>query len=114
MQFSVEEELQQFFEPRGFRNINQFARDREEVGPAASFESHSIEVLDVNDAKGLIQVAFFAERKTRIPRLFCDIHAFCNTGFCVKSTNLLPRKHHLAGNAPSQIQRVQNNVPAKG
>jgi len=113
VEFAFEEQLEQLFEPGGFGNINELAGSRDKVSAAASFEAHGIEVLDVNDAQGSVQVAFFAQRESGISGLFCDFQTFGNTGFGIESGNFLAGTHHLAGNAPSQIKSVEDNVAAQ-
>ncbi len=76
VEFSLQEKLEQFFQPGGFRDVDQFARHGA-PGPAAlRFGADGEKVLDMDHAEGLVQVAALAERETRVAGFFGHFQAF--------------------------------------
>jgi len=67
----------------------------------------------VNYPSGAIQIAFFTQGKTRIAGLFGHIQALGYRGFGIQCHQFLPWPHHLAGEAPTQIQSVEHDRAAE-
>ena len=113
VQFAFKEQLEQALKPRGFGHIDELARRRQQLRPAAGFESHGKQVLDVDDPQRFVQVPAFAQGEARIACFFGHLQALRNTGLGIQRDNFLARPHDFAGDSPAQIQRVEDNVPAQ-
>ena len=113
VQFALEKELQQFFQPRGLRHVNQLAARRPQIRAALRLEPRGIQIFDVNDPDCLVEVAALAHREARVAGLLRDIEAFGNRRFGVERDNFTARAHHLAHDAAPQIESVQHDVPAE-
>ena len=114
MQPPFEEELQQLLQPRAFRNINQLARRRQQVRAVPRLDSHGIQILDVNDAECAVEVPALAQRKAGVTGLLRHVEALGDARLGVQGDDFLAGAHDLAGDAPAQVQRVQDDITAQG
>ena len=113
MVFPFEEQPQQFFQSRGFRDVNQFARGWKQIRARLRLAPQRVKVLDVNDAAHLVQVAALAKRESRVACSLGDFEALNDVGLGVEHGDFLPRTHHVARGAAAQFERVEHNLAAK-
>ena len=114
MQPSIEKELEQFFQPGGLGHVNQLATGRQQIRAGPRLETQGIQILDVNRAQCPVEVAGFAQRKTRVTRLLGGVEALGDGRFGVEGDDFLARPHHFAGDAMAQVERIEDNVAAEG
>lgn len=114
MELTLLEELEDFFEAGGFGDVDDFAGDAGEVGAGAGEVAVGEEVLDVDDAEGLVEVAVFAEGEAGIASAFGDVEAFGDGGVGVEGDYFATRAHDFAGDAVAEVEGVEDDVAAEG
>ena len=113
MKFTFKEELQEFFESAGFRNINNFPSCGQQVYRLFYSVLLSVDILDVHDAGGVVKVVIFAQGEAGIVALSRYADAFIDFGIGVQSNNVCSGLHGFACNAVAHIQRIHNNFSAE-
>ena len=64
MGFPFEKQLQQFFQPRGFGNVNQLARQRQQIRRRPRLVAQGVKVFDVDDSASSVEIALVAQGKS--------------------------------------------------
>ena len=110
MQFPFKKQPEQFFQPPGFGDVNQFARHRQQIRRGPRLVAQCIKVFDVDNAARLVQIAAFAKRKARVARLFRNGETLGNRRLGVESDDFVAWSHDFTHDTMAQVERIKNDV----
>jgi hypothetical protein len=114
VEFPVEEELQELLQPGRLGHVDDAAGDRLQIRAAAGLETQRVEVLDVNDAEGLVEVARVAQREPGVAGAFGDVEALGQAGGGAQADDVAARAHDVAHEPVGEVEGVEQDVAAGG
>src|ERR1043166_2479914 len=97
----------------GLRRIDDRTSGGEKIGATFGLHPHGINVFDMHNTTRLIQVASFTDGKSGEAGLFGDVDAFGYTGLSVQTHDFLAGSHDIAGDAPTQVESVEDEFAPK-
>ena len=105
--------MQEFFESARLGNVDDFPRGWQQVGRSFYSVLLFVDILDMHDADGVVEVVVFAQGEAGIIALPGNTDAFGDFGVGVQPDDICPGLHGFACDAVAEIERVHHNVAAE-